>query len=83
MSFDLGADAPATLTLPPGVAVATREERRLVLRFDRTAASAPAVTAAVMAQVEVKDFSVRETDLTAIVKQLYGGALGNAGRVGT
>ncbi|MFT3912951.1 MAG: ATP-binding cassette domain-containing protein [Anaeromyxobacteraceae bacterium] len=76
MAFDLAAAPPAALALPAGVREVERGERRLVLRFDRTAASAPQVTAAVMEAVEVRDFSVRETDLTAIVKAIYGGALG-------
>jgi ABC-2 type transport system ATP-binding protein len=79
MSFELAAEPPPSLTLPPGVAVAARGPRAVVLRFDRAVASAPQVTAAVMAQAEVKDFALRDTDLTAIVKQLYGGALGRVG----
>jgi len=79
VAFELAAAPPPALELPPGVRVVERAERRLVLRFDRTLASAPRVTAAVMQQVEVRDFSLRETDLTAIVKGIYGGALGRGG----
>ena len=52
----------------------------MVVRFDRTVASAPQVTAAVMAQVEVRDFALHDTDLTGVVKQIYGGALGRTPR---
>ena len=79
VAFELAAAPPPALELPVGVRVVERAERRLVLRFDRTLASAPRVTAAVMQQVEVRDFSLRETDLTAIVKEIYGGALGRGG----
>lgn len=76
---------PTDLRLPPG---AEREERPpsdnpdaaplLSLRFDRTMTSASAVAAAVMQQVEVADFSLKEPDLTSIVKQIYNGALSQA-----
>jgi hypothetical protein len=33
------------------------------------------VAAAVMSQVDVRDFSLAEPDLSAIVKQIYNGAL--------
>jgi len=78
MSFDLARPAPISLHVPPGVSIAVREDRRLVVRFDRSTASAPQVTAAVMAQVEVKDFALHDADLTGVVKQIYGGALGRA-----
>ena len=66
--------------LPPGCQLARREGRTLVLRFDRTVASASQVAAAVMDQLPVVDFSLAEPDLAMIVKQIYGGALnGEAG----
>lgn len=61
--------------LPPGAEVMAREERRLVLRFDRTLTSASRVAGALMNQIDVVDFSLSEPDLAAIVKQIYNGAL--------
>jgi ABC-2 type transport system ATP-binding protein len=66
----------AGLTLPEGVTVEVQEERKLVLRFDRTVTTASQVAGAVMAQTEVLDFSLAEPDLESIVKQIYTGALG-------
>ncbi len=60
---------------PPGAEVIENAERKLVLRFDRTRASASQVAAAVMNQIEVADFSLAEPDLASVVKQIYGGAL--------
>jgi ABC-2 type transport system ATP-binding protein len=66
------------LELPPGAERLEGAERQLVLRFDRTLASASRVAAAVMNQVEVRDFSLAEPDLASIIRQIYGGALGAA-----
>jgi hypothetical protein len=46
-----------------------------VLRFDRTVTTASQLASTVMGRVEVADFSLAEPDLSAIVKQIYGGAL--------
>jgi ABC-2 type transport system ATP-binding protein len=75
ISFDTAAAAPPALDLPPGAELAAREERKLVLRFDRSRASASQVAARVMAQVEVADFSISEPDLATIVKQIYAGGM--------
>jgi ABC-2 type transport system ATP-binding protein len=65
--------------VPPGAEVMTEDvvpgERKLVLRFDRTQTTASQVAAALMGQVEVKDFSLSEPDLASIIKQIYSGAL--------
>jgi ABC-2 type transport system ATP-binding protein len=74
IAFDTAADAPADLPLPPGAEVIERGPRRLRLRFDRGATTASQVAAAVMARVEVLDFSLSEPDLASVVKQLYGSA---------
>jgi ABC-2 type transport system ATP-binding protein len=58
--------------------IVSAEDLRLVLRFDRTRATASQVAAALMNQVEVRDFSLAEPDLSAIVKQIYEGALDTA-----
>ncbi len=76
LTFELGRAPPAQLTLPEGVTVAFEGERRLTLRFDRTRFTAPEVTTAVMSQLDVRDFALREMDLTAIVKQLAAHGLG-------
>jgi ABC-2 type transport system ATP-binding protein len=51
------------------------EERKLILRFDRTITTASKVASALMNQVEVVDFSLAEPDLASIIKQIYNGAL--------
>lgn len=64
--------------LPPGtevMATSEIEERKLVLRFDRTLTSASQVAAALMNQLEVVDFSLAEPDLGSIIKQIYSGDL--------
>jgi ABC-2 type transport system ATP-binding protein len=64
-----------TLTPPPAAEIVNQEERRLVVRFDRTQTSASKVAAAIMNQTEVLDFSLTEPDLSMIVKQIYRGVL--------
>ena len=44
-------------------------------RFDRTLTSASRVSAAVMGQIEVVDLSLKEPDLSMVVKQIYQGGL--------
>ncbi len=77
ITFEVAAGA-ARLDLPAGVELLATEPRKLGLRFDRTQATASQVAAAVMSQVEVHDFSLAEPDLSAIVKQIYNGALQDA-----
>ncbi len=64
-----------SLTLPPGSDIVYQEAQRVTFRFDRTVTTASQVAAAVMNQTEVADFSLAEPDLSAIVKQIYSGAL--------
>jgi ABC-2 type transport system ATP-binding protein len=61
--------------VPSGSEVTGREARKFTLRFDRTLTTASQVAAAIMNQIEVKDFSLAEPDLASIVKQIYSGAL--------
>jgi ABC-2 type transport system ATP-binding protein len=61
--------------MPPGAEVTAQAARTLTVRFDRTQTTASQVAAAVMTQLEVKDFSLAEPDLAAIIKQIYQGAL--------
>ncbi len=61
--------------LPAGAETTGSEPHRLTLRFDRTVTTASQVAAAIMSQIEVKDFSLAEPDLASIIKQIYGGAL--------
>jgi ABC-2 type transport system ATP-binding protein len=67
------------LQLPRGAEIHTNGhepgERELILRFDRTQTTASKVAAEVMNQVEVKDFSLSEPNLTSIIRQIYNGAL--------
>jgi ABC-2 type transport system ATP-binding protein len=77
ITFDL--TQPSTrFELPDGAEIVTAEDLKLVLRFDRTVATASQVAASLMNQVEVRDFSLAEPDLSAIVKQIYEGALDTA-----
>jgi ABC-2 type transport system ATP-binding protein len=63
------------LDLPTGAEIILAEPRKLSVRFDRTATTASGVAAALMNQIEVKDFSLSEPDLASIIKQIYNGAL--------
>lgn len=65
----------AHLDLPAGAETILVEPRKVSVRFDRTATTASEVTAALMNQLEVKDFSLSEPDLASIIKQIYNGAL--------
>lgn len=67
--------SPERVTLPSGAEMTLVEPRRLTVRFDRTATTASQVAAALMNQIEVKDFSLSEPDLASIIKQIYNGAL--------
>jgi ABC-2 type transport system ATP-binding protein len=60
---------------PPGAEIMEHDPRKLALRFDRTITTASQVAAAVMEQIDVRDFSLAEPDLASIVKQIYSGAL--------
>jgi ABC-2 type transport system ATP-binding protein len=60
---------------PQGAEIIESDPRKLALRFDRTLITASQVTANVMEQIEVRDFSLAEPDLASIVKQIYSGAL--------
>lgn len=51
------------------------QERKIILRFDRTQTTATKVVQDVMEQFEVQDFSLAEPSLSSIVKQIYEGAL--------
>jgi ABC-2 type transport system ATP-binding protein len=51
------------------------QERRMVIRFDRTVTTASKVVGGLMSQFEVVDFALAEPDLASIIKQIYGGAL--------
>ena len=65
-----------TFNPPPGSEVMTCMGRTIVLRFDRALTTASQVAGALMDQIEVVDFTLTEPDLTSIVRQIYGGALG-------
>jgi ABC-2 type transport system ATP-binding protein len=69
------AGPPPEPQLPLGAEIVGRDERRLTLRFDRTRASASQVAAALMNQMDVKDFSLTEPDLASVIRQIYHGAL--------
>ncbi len=64
---------------PAGAELVSAIDCKFVVRFDRTTTTASQVARAVMDQVEVVDFSLAEPDLASVVKQIYGGALREAG----
>lgn len=66
---------PGNVDLPSGAEIILIEPRKLSVRFDRTVTTASKVAAALMNQLEVKDFSLSEPDLGSIIKQIYSGAL--------
>jgi ABC-2 type transport system ATP-binding protein len=74
ISFDTAGPVGA-FNLPSAAEVEAREDRKLMLRFDRTQTTASRVAAAMMDQIEVVDFSLAEPDLASIIKQIYSGAL--------
>ena len=76
ITFETAADLNG-LALPDGAELLEKEERTLSLRFDRTQTSASRVSAAIMSQIEVLDLSLKEPDLSMIVKQIYLGGLKN------
>lgn len=77
MTFET-AVSPNTISPSPAAEIVKQEDRRLVVRFDRTQTSASKVAAAIMNQIEVLDFSLAEPDLSMIVKQIYQGVLREA-----
>jgi ABC-2 type transport system ATP-binding protein len=66
---------PGNVDLPSGAETILVEPRRVSVRFDRTLTTASEVTARLMNQIDVKDFSLSEPDLASIIKQIYNGAL--------
>jgi len=77
ITFETAADLNGLL-VPDGAELLEKSERRLALRFDRTQTSASRVSAAVMGQIEVVDLSLKEPDLSMVVKQIYQGGLKEA-----
>lgn len=74
ITFETAADLNG-LQVPEGSELIEKGERRLTLRFDRTQTSASRVSAAIMSQIEVLDLSLKEPDLSLVVKQIYRGGL--------
>jgi ABC-2 type transport system ATP-binding protein len=81
ITFETAADLDG-MTLPDSTDLLEKGERRLVLRFDRTKTSASRVAASVMSQIEVIDLSLKEPDLSLVVKQIYRGGLKEDGTNG-
>ena len=74
ITFETAADLNG-LVVPEGAELLEKSERRLALRFDRTQTSASRVSASVMSQIEVIDLTLKEPDLSMVVKQIYQGGL--------
>jgi ABC-2 type transport system ATP-binding protein len=64
-----------TVDVPDGAEILSTADRKVQIRFDRTLSTASKVAASVMNQIEVRDFSLSEPELSDIVKQIYNGAL--------
>jgi ABC-2 type transport system ATP-binding protein len=64
-----------TLDIPQGAELLSTADHKVQIRFDRTISTASKVAGAVMNQIEVRDFSLSEPELSDIVKQIYNGAL--------
>ncbi len=73
-------DQVRTVAVPAGAEVLSTDDRKLLIRFDRTLSTASQVAGAVMNQIEVRDFSLSEPELSDIVKQIYNGALDREAR---
>ena len=69
-----------TLDLPDGAELLPTEDHKVQIRFDRTISTASKVAGVVMNQIEVRDFSLSEPELSDIVKQIYNGALDREAR---
>jgi ABC-2 type transport system ATP-binding protein len=63
------------LDLPAGAEMLSTDDHKVQIRFDRTVSTASKVAGAVMNQIDVRDFSLSEPELSDIVKQIYNGAL--------
>ncbi len=74
ITFETAADLNG-LDVPTGADVLEKGGRTLSLRFDRTQTSASRVSASIMSQIEVIDLSLKEPDLSMVVKQIYQGGL--------
>ncbi len=74
ITFETAADLNG-LDVPAGAEVLQKDGRTLSLRFDRTQTSASRVSASVMSQIEVIDLTLKEPDLSMVVKQIYQGGL--------
>lgn len=74
ITFETAADLNG-LDVPAGADVLEKGGRTLSLRFDRTQTSASRVSASIMSQIEVIDLSLKEPDLSMVVKQIYQGGL--------
>lgn len=74
IAFEVAADIAAP-DLPEGAELVEHDERRLLVRFDRTQTTASRVSAALMNRVDVLDFSLNEPSLSMVVKQIYLGGL--------
>ena len=74
ITFETVADVNG-IAIPEGAELLEKDERRLTLRFDRTMTTASRLSASIMSQIEVSDLSLKEPDLSLIVKQIYRGGL--------
>jgi ABC-2 type transport system ATP-binding protein len=74
ITFDTAKEVK-TLDLPKSAEILSTADHKVQIRFDRTVSTASQVAGSVMNQIEVRDFSLSEPELSDIVKQIYNGAL--------
>jgi ABC-2 type transport system ATP-binding protein len=79
ITFDTVEDVQG-LDLPDGAELLSTKDYKVQIRFDRTISTASRVASMVMNQIEVRDFSLSEPELSDIVKQIYNGALSREAR---
>lgn len=74
----VGPVGETVLRLPIGATEEARDGHRLTVRLDPDVVGAGAVAAAVMTQLEVRDFTLQEPDLTRVIGRIYAGEQGRA-----
>jgi ABC-2 type transport system ATP-binding protein len=73
-------DEVKSVDVPEGAEMLSTEDHKVQIRFDRTISTASKVAGMVMNQIDVRDFSLSEPELSDIVKQIYNGALDREAR---
>lgn len=67
--------SPRSIDPGPCAEIVALTDHRLVVRFDGNRTTAARVTAQIMEQVDILDFSISEADLGSIIKAIYAGTI--------